>query len=587
MKKALRYRFAAVSLIMATVIPTVLGACNVSVNKAGAPGKEPGKRMTGDITLVEAEYPFYFNSIDNASTIKLYFADEGKEIPYVDTETIRDMLERTYQEANKDEGYMLTVSEEENRATFTRENGYLMTIDGDKDVIVFPDYDGFFAPSWSSTVIDTLEHYGKIDYLQIDKERSYSRFGAEVDFDLAKYGIDVITEDGRCYIPLQTFSDIALSLPCYTNLIYNGKGVFAREFTMEDDEEFIEQTYDAGPGKRSGTLAEFTYDELCMVLDHFYGLKEQQGIEDFDDYFVETGLKYDLLSEDAEEAANTVADFLQIHLDDLHSFYMHNSYLTGADFSVSGTTGSSYTGYVESYIRLMDARHDVYRDEVPGYEEVGNTAYVTFDVFETLEEGADYYKNAPTADTEDTVGLLLYAFSRITRKGSPVENVVFDLSLNGGGDQTTTCFMLSMILGRSSMVVKDTMTGAYVYESFQADANLDGVFDEKDSLSGYDLYCITSPNTFSCGNLAASELKNSNIVTMLGRESGGGTCIVMPITLADGTVVRISSCRCMSVIKNGSLYDIDRGVEPDIYIGKPSSFYDRKKLTEYINSDFH
>ncbi len=587
MKKALRYRFGAVSLIMATMISTVLGACNVSVNKAGAPGKEPGKRMTGDITLVEAEYPFYFNSIDNASTIKLYFADEGKEIPYVDTETIRDMLERTYQEANKDEGYMLTVSEEENRATFTRENGYLMTIDGDKDVIVFPDYDGFFAPSWSSTVIDTLEHYGKIDYLQIDKERSYSRFGAEVDFDLAKYGIDVITEDGRCYIPLQTLSDIALSLPCYTNLIYNGKGVFAREFTMEDDEEFIEQTYDAGPGKRSGTLAEFTYDELCMVLDHFYGLKEQQGIEDFDDYFVETGLKYDLLSEDAEEAANTVADFLQIHLDDLHSFYMHNSYLTGADFPVSETTGSSYTGYVESYIRLMDARYDMYPDNVPGYEEVGNTAYVTFDEFKTLEEGADYYKNAPTADTEDTVGLLLYAFSRITRKGSPVENVVFDLSLNGGGDQTTTCFMLSMILGRSSMVVKDTMTGAYVYESFQADANLDGVFDEKDSLSGYDLYCITSPNTFSCGNLAASELKNSNIVTMLGRESGGGTCIVMPFTLADGTVVRISSCRCMSVIKNGSLYDIDRGVEPDIYIGKPSSFYDRKKLTEYINSDFH
>lgn len=113
-------------------------------------------------------------------------------------------------------------------------------------------------------------------------------------------------------------------------------------------------------------------------------------------------------------------------------------------------------------------------------------------------KGADYYKNAPTADTKDTVGLLLYAFDRITRKDSPIENVVFDLSLNGGGDQTTASFMLSMILGEASMTVEDTLTGAYAHECFRADVNLDGMIDEKDSLAGYNLYCISSPCSFSC-----------------------------------------------------------------------------------------
>ena len=137
------------------------------------------------------------------------------------------------------------------------------------------------------------------------------------------------------------------------------------------------------------------------------------------------------------------------------------------------------------------------------------------------------------------------------------------------------------------MTVIDTQTGGYVHECFKADANLDGVFDEKDSLADYNLFCITSPLTFSCGNMAASELKYSNKVTMLGQTSGGGTCIVSPLTLADGTFFRVSSCRRMSHIKNGALYDIDLGVEPDIYIGKPSVFYDREALTKDLNSNLH
>ena len=40
----------------------------------------------------------------------------------------------------------------------------------------------------------------------------------------------------------------------------------------------------------------------------------------------------------------------------------------------------------------------------------------------------------------------------------------------------------------------------------------------------------------------------------------------------------------MSFTKNGSFYDIDRGADPDIYLGKEDSYYDREKLVEYIHS---
>ena len=47
--------------------------------------------------------------MDNQNTIKLYFADENKEIPYLNADTVKDLLERFYRDVNGDEDYSLTL----------------------------------------------------------------------------------------------------------------------------------------------------------------------------------------------------------------------------------------------------------------------------------------------------------------------------------------------------------------------------------------------------------------------------------------------------------------------------------------------
>ena len=47
---------------------------------------------------------------------------------------------------------------------------------------------------------------------------------------------------------------------------------------------------------------------------------------------------------------------------------------------------------------------------------------------------------------------------------------------------------------------------------------------------------------------------------------------------------RISQQKRLSFLKNGSFYDIDRGADPDYQISTPEKYYDRKTLTDYINS---
>jgi hypothetical protein len=107
-----------------------------------------------------------------------------------------------------------------------------------------------------------------------------------------------------------------------------------------------------------------------------------------------------------------------------------------------------------------------------------------------------------------------------------------------------------------------------------------------DTLSGkgLHLYCLESPVSFSCGNLVPNAFKASHKVTLLGQESGGGSCVIHPLCTAAGSRYQVSGYRRFSIMKNGSFYDVDRGAQPDYFIGDINRFYNRKELTEYINS---
>ena len=550
-------------------------------------GVEGAVQVTDPASLTEEEVPMYFLSADNKRMIKLYFADADHEIPYLDADTVKQLLEDVYHEVDLDEGFGLTLETNGHTATLTRENKYTMEIDCDADAIRFMDYDAFLVPSNSPTVIDVLEHYGLIPMLQQVEESSYSRFGSAVSFDLAPYGIDLIEKDGTCYVPMQTFADICTSLSSYVLFLYNGEYVCVYEYGSDNPKHaaLLDKYYEAGGDNadRSEALASFNYQELCMTLDYCYGLKEQHNIESFDAFFNETGLKKRMLSTDAIESTKAMRDLVSLYFSDGHSGFDGNSYRIGEDADTKTKSGKNLSDLYMFFGEFGKTRAEAYPDGVPGYEEIGNTAYISFDGFSTLPKDVDYYKTAPTAEATDTVGICLYAFSQITREDSPVENVVLDMSVNGGGDSTSASFVLSMFLGEASICVEDTLTGAFMNETFHCDANLDGKFDDKDSLDGYRLFCLTSPCSFSCGNLVPSVLQSSKKVKTVGMTSAGGACIVMPISTTDGTLLQLSGNRRLGYMKNGSIYDIDRGVEPDYHITTIDRFFDRNGLTQYIN----
>ena len=543
---------------------------------------------------------FYLNDLDDVKTYPVYFMGDS-DVPYfslADWAELMTYLMHTYIKKDQNISFELSFSMEDNTGVLTREDGYPAYFDCDADSVYFWDYDAFQRPDEDRVLIDILGvgnpgSEEEVMYFQ-RCPGSYERYGKDVTLNLASYGIDMVADGGNCYVPIQTLSDFLLAIQ-YMNVFYNGEAFYVVQFGgmggfVGEYTPIGEQFHAVETKERSAAMAEFSYGELCAVMDYLYGLKAVHGFESFDLLCRQAGCDHALKGTDTYAADEALYKMINIHLDDGHSNFVNCSPLA--------TDAPSKDAFVRMLQELgagnalknafndpfAEARAAFYPDGAPTYEEVGNTAYITFDEFKDPEEGTDYYAAAPGAEVKDTIGVMLYAYSQIMRDGSPVENVVLDLSNNSGGSSDMAIFVVSAFLGQGSVTVENTMSGAVATGLYKVDMNLDRQFDDQDlGLTGKNLFCLISPNSFSCGNLVPNVFKNTGKVMLLGRTSGGGSCSVLPLSTVYGTDFRISSPYRLAFSKNGSFYDIDRGAEPDFSLARLSTFYDRAALTDYIN----
>jgi len=550
-------------------------------------------------TVEKREYVTYLASTEDtlADPFPLYFLDGVNDLPYVEIDDLGELIYFMNTEVSEDPNYSLSSSYDGDTVIFERDSGYSVTFDFAKSTITFQDFNAFLHNSYDTTLIDMLsdpgvDENGNAQLFLRDKEKSFDRYGDSKVFDLGAYGIELVRDGDMYYIPLQTANDIFFYPAQRIGFLFNGEALFLagdnQLFSYEDADytELAELYYKVKPAPLSDAMAKYSYQELCMMLDNLYGLKDSHDIKSFGQTFWEIGFDESLSGNDAAEADRAIKQFIEYYLDDLHSTFLEFSAIGGMQ-EFTANTGMANLKIDESSKIYGDARTAVYGDDFPGYEEVGNTAYITFDHFTSNYYAPAFYEGKESGEMpDDTIGLIIHAHEQITREGSPIENVVLDLSNNTGGDVDAAVFVLGWFLGDAPFSVKDTSTGAMSTSVYRADTNLDRKFDADDTVSDKNLYCLISPVSFSCGNLVPAALKSSQKVTLLGRTSGGGSCVVQPVSSAWGTVFQISGAQRMSFLKNGSFYDIDQGIEPDYFIDHIENFYNRAALTDYINSLF-
>lgn len=246
------------------------------------------------------------------SPFQLFFDQTIPDIPFIALPDAKDFLVEVIAAELKDSSYALALNDEAGVITLTRENGSKAVFDFNHQTLTFNSFEAFSTLYFAATPLDPVSLHSKDSagnplYLIHDQTNSSSKAkGVSLNLNLAAYQIPLVYEGGVGYIPVQTYSDLFLSQTLGT-LAYNGTALFLANGSFAPVQALY---YSAAPRKRSVALSEFTYHELCLALDVYYGLKNEHGIVDFDSYFTNNGVKADLLSTDAAVADKALARFI-------------------------------------------------------------------------------------------------------------------------------------------------------------------------------------------------------------------------------------------------------------------------------------
>lgn len=404
------------------------------------------------------------------------------------------------------------------------------------------------------------------------KERTVVRLG--------DYGLKMFVIGGKLYVPYQALSVVFLE---NVNCVFNGDDYYI-VLDVFNDGNTVHKAFESGRSPspvRSRLMAEYNYRVLCLTFDMNYCLKDQRAqvgkdnIKNFNDSIFATGLGFDLLSTDTATYDKALVRFLESYIDDGHTSYFEPSmYQSKGAVSFyndyrKAVLGPRYSRLGTERSKLLKLRGAAGGKQGLFYVSDGGTEKMAVLAFDGFEMGVtsgisptdkDYYEKLAEANT---YAFFKAAFDDIGTHAS-VKNVVFDLSINGGGTVNQCLAALCFLEDpdKFTFAQRNQLDGSVTKFKYNV-TDENGASLKK---SGYNFYVLTSAFSFSCGNNFPSVCKYQLGVPVVGKKSGGGAGIVKPTQTTDGATFQTSSSREIRGFKDETDFSVDAGVPVDLEI---------------------
>ena len=550
------------------------------------------------------------------------FRSDMTHIPYVDVEQYLDLI------CERDSDYSLTGSGDRYTVVGKNKNtgvtGSELTIDTDADTMTFNQYYDFIVSDVNQIPVDLIQ--GTMEKVMEEPPTNY---------DFSKYGIDLHAADGHVYIPLSTISDMFLN--CGVEFKYVDGSIYVIE-GAESDQEFMDfvrskenEQFDVI--NRGQDVADFTYSELCFVLENIFGrpeksisqefVKKLETIGGFDKALTEGGvydgidvslMKKYLTSANRAEFALGLFMLDSLLFDCGHTFFSYDYLLKMSDKSMSKTE------FVKEYIRLF--KDDPVANTVLSrlIEVIGNALNRDL-IFtplrdkgfgkplkswsdESMGKVADLYvfENTAVFSFNDFAEEVIRTASgekpfnealKLAKK-KKCNNFVIDFTTNGGGYTYVMDFILSVMLENTyTEYYLNINTGYKTKTIWSTDKNLDGVIDEKDETVkyGFNYAIMISGYTYSCANLASCFAHEAGIPLIGEATQGGGYCRISPLYPEGVGNYYFSGNECFT---NSNYQSVDMGIAPDYEMISTSEdgtvdapIYDPNRLVSVVNKHYN
>lgn len=543
-----------------------------------------------DRTVRTRRIPFRNLSTDYAvadTEIQTYYVD-GNDVPYVSLLQFIQALNGYF-----NCGDLLKYKYDPNQNTFSL-FAYLQSGDfhsrldvkWDTDTISVSDFNFFYH---------VLKENQSTDYGAFTKTTHISSEQKHpVTFNIGGYYFDILYYDEKCLVPFVIVNLLFCSTQQY-NVYYNGDAYYGYYGEMSVSAKAYRQIYQSSlNGKRqSKAMRIAAVNSLLFAMDYFYGLKEYKEIERFKDY-ISQDIWNLVWSDNADDNIQGYQNLIYQKLDEIHTRI--DTFPIYADFCDDPDLTGPEIGEIRT--KFYETRKELLQQQAYSAEKLDSVRYdediaiIPLTSFTTGSDAELYDSEGNLKDTAwkyDSYYYMQHCMKQI-KKHSGIRTIVLDLSLNGGGNvgamKRVLGFLSDKVLKISSY---DELTGEFLTTSFKVDTDGDGYYDD-DAYDQYRWVILSSGYTFSAANTFVSIVKEQNLAKVIGQRTGGGMCSVLPMVLADGTAIAISSNNTYRYVKTDknnhqTFYAIESGLSPDTEIPY-SEFYDSKQLKKYITNIF-
>ncbi len=526
-------------------------------------------------------------SEDKSFTLPTTFFTEVVDVPYVE---LNDFYVNFFGTNMMESSTFFSVNSGTVTNTFTKST---LVFDTVKNTISSSDLDQFtnFTNSTKTSLNIISTPANNLSKLNVEKT-TYKK-GKAMTFDLNHYNMNLIKYQDKIYVPFSILETTSFT-PIFVRFAFNGDDYYYTSSTGFLDSKTKGLTsfgtkYANGSlfknKTRSKSYANYFYYSLLFELENYEGHYSRLNIQNLDEKLNELGFKEKLLSTDSDEANKAYADVInQVFHDGGHTAFTNRGFTSEYSYETDESLMKEILNYDTRYYNTMMTFATLGQqimDNPPStleYSTDNETAVIHLSAF-TMHNALNL-ENIDE-DQTSTFSILYHSFKKISEK-TTVKNVIFDVSLNGGGAAPALAEALSFITDDPvEMTVTNMSTGAVLKEAVDIDNNLDGNFTDNDSYSGkFNFYILTSGFSFSCANAFPAIAKEKGYAKIIGQKSGGGDCAVLNGITIDGGNFNMSSNYSITK-KDGT--DVDSGVEVDYEIDY-SNFFKIDYLANAIKS---
>lgn len=415
-----------------------------------------------------------------------------------------------------------------------------------------------------------------------------------VVFELANYGFRIYEYDNEFYMPFVIINCITFNFAKWSSVNFNGTAFYLLDFISgamslyyggsEYESSFHSGNYSTLKARSNASFREYNYNALMFQLDYTYGFRDKMFVP-FNSYLTTNypDTVANLKSSNETTYLKEIEYLMEVIIGDGHTNVGDSvSACSRATFYIeTGETSQRVTTLHNNYYDCLQKRNNAIGTP-PNVRFYGSTAIITFDKFS--HAGVEFTKdNILGYKYSDSFASVYDAFIKIKER-SYIENVIFDMTVNSGGDTNAAIPILGFMQKNVDITMYSPLTKLKGYLSYSVDTNLDGVYNEDDYYSDeYNFFILTSNYSFSCANFFPHVCKENGAAKIIGERSGGGACPVYYTATPDGKTYRISAGSMRFGYKNNPVRDNDDGVEVDYRITNRSDFYNDSYLNTFVN----